>query len=366
MYFNNSGNRKGIGFQKENTPYNPHNKYVTVPDNWLCTHCGNNGHFKENWQDRVQSVQKNKVFTEKVTTKEGPVRGSTLQWIMDSGCSKHMIGSTMDFLSLKALQERNVSFEKWGGYILGNKVEFLSKVCTFTNLVTGEVVLVAKRYKNIYVADFESLQAGDMRCLKSVDDDAEHWHRILGHASFSLLNKLIQKDLVRALPNSRFTWTLFLRTKDETFEVFVAFVKKIQVKMELKVACIISDHGTKFDNAKFDESLLNKIPYELINGKKPKITHLRTFGCKCYVLNNGKDQLEKFDAKSDEGILLGYSPQSKAYKVYNKRAYCVEGSVHVLFNETPSSNKEGNSDDQDNEPLLVPGKYLMFQMGRLI
>nr|XP_009618787.1 uncharacterized protein LOC104110921 [Nicotiana tomentosiformis] len=39
----------------------------------------------------------------------------------------------------------------------GNKVEFVSKICTVTNLVTGEVVLVAKRYKNIYVTDFESL-----------------------------------------------------------------------------------------------------------------------------------------------------------------------------------------------------------------
>ena len=50
MYFNNSGNMQEIGFQKEKTPYNPYNKYVTVPDNWPCTHCGNNGHFKENCQ----------------------------------------------------------------------------------------------------------------------------------------------------------------------------------------------------------------------------------------------------------------------------------------------------------------------------
>jgi len=220
---------------------------------------------------------------------------------------------------------------------------------------------------------------------------------------------------------SRFTWTLFLRTKDETFEVFVAFVKKIQVKMESKVACIRSDHGTEFDNAKFDEfcsengithnfsaprtpqqngvvesknrtledmartmfidsgiaknfwaeavntacylvnrcmirSLLNKTPYELLNGRKPKLTHLRTFGCKCYVLNNGKDQLGKFDAKSDEGIFLGYSSQSKAYKVYNKRTQCVEESVHVIFNETLPSGEKSNKDDQASEPLLVPGE----------
>ncbi|XP_070003680.1 uncharacterized protein [Nicotiana sylvestris] len=53
MYLNNSENRQGIGFQREKTPYNPHNKYVTIPDNWLCTYCGNNGHFKENYQART-------------------------------------------------------------------------------------------------------------------------------------------------------------------------------------------------------------------------------------------------------------------------------------------------------------------------
>ncbi|XP_070057773.1 uncharacterized mitochondrial protein AtMg00300-like [Nicotiana tomentosiformis] len=89
-------------------------------------------------------------------------------------------------------------------YDKGNKVEFLSEVCTVTNLVTGEVVLVAKRYMNICVADFVSLQSSDMRCLKAVDDDAELWHRRLGHASFFFLNKLIQKGLVCGLQNSKF------------------------------------------------------------------------------------------------------------------------------------------------------------------
>ncbi|XP_019237318.1 PREDICTED: uncharacterized protein LOC109217516 [Nicotiana attenuata] len=42
MYWSNGGNRQGIGFQKAKTSYNPHSKYVTVADNRLCTHCGQN------------------------------------------------------------------------------------------------------------------------------------------------------------------------------------------------------------------------------------------------------------------------------------------------------------------------------------
>ena len=58
--------------------------------------------------------------------------------------------------------------------------------------------------------------------------------------------------------------------------------------------------------------LLMKTPYELIKGRKPNISHLRVFGCRCFIHNNGKDALGKFDPRSDEGIFTGYSLQSKA------------------------------------------------------
>jgi len=79
---------------------------------------------------------------------------------------------------------------------------------------------------------------------------------------------------------------------------------------------------------------LKKTPYELYKGRKPNISHLRVFGCKCLVLNNGKESLGKFDAKANETIFLGYSLQSKAYKVFNRRTLCVEESLHVVCDET--------------------------------
>jgi len=53
--------------------------------------------------------------------------------------------------------------------------------------------------------------------------------------------------------------------------------------------------------------ILNKTPYEFFKGRKPNISHLRVFVCKCFILNNGKDNIGKFDSKADEGIILGYS-----------------------------------------------------------
>ena len=37
--------------------------------------------------------------------------------------------------------------------------------------------------------------------------------------------------------------------------------------------------------------ILNKTPYELYKGRKPNISHLRVFGCKCFILNNSKANL---------------------------------------------------------------------------
>lgn len=54
-------------------------------------------------------------------------------------------------------------------------------------------------------------------------------------------------------------------------------------------------------------AMISKTPYELYKGRKPNIYHLRSFGCKCFVLNNEKHSLGKFDAKTDEAIFLGYA-----------------------------------------------------------
>jgi len=77
--------------------------------------------------------------------------------------------------------------------------------------------------------------------------------------------------------------------------------------------------------------ILKKNPYELFNGRKPNIVQLKMFGCKCYILNNGKENLIKFDEKADTGIFLGYSLSSHAYRVYKKRLMTVEKSFMLYL-----------------------------------
>ena len=60
--------------------------------------------------------------------------------------------------------------------------------------------------------------------------------------------------------------------------------------------------------------ILKKTPYELWKGRKPNIVFFHIFDYRCFILNNGKERLEKFDAKSDEAIFLVTSLLAKLLK----------------------------------------------------
>ncbi|GJV43984.1 putative ribonuclease H-like domain-containing protein [Tanacetum coccineum] len=76
----------------------------------------------------------------------------------------------------------------------------------------------------------------------------------------------------------------------------------------------------------------NKTPYELIIGRPPSISFMRPFGCHVTILNT-LDPLGKFDGKAEEGFLVGYSINSKAFRVFNSQTRKVEENLHVNFLE---------------------------------
>ncbi|GJT39138.1 putative ribonuclease H-like domain-containing protein [Tanacetum coccineum] len=69
----------------------------------------------------------------------------------------------------------------------------------------------------------------------------------------------------------------------------------------------------------------NKTSYELLFGYKP-------FGCHVTILDT-LSVLGKFNGKCDEGLLVGYSLNSKAFRVYNLVTKKVEVNLHVKFLE---------------------------------
>nr|GFC30434.1 hypothetical protein [Tanacetum cinerariifolium] len=73
-------------------------------------------------------------------------------------------------------------------------------------------------------------------------------------------------------------------------------------------------------------------PYELLHGRPPSIGFMRPFGYPVTILNT-LDSLGKFEGKVDEGFLVGYSVNSKAFRVFNSRTRIIQETLHVNFLE---------------------------------
>jgi hypothetical protein len=93
----------------------------------------------------------------------------------------------------------------------------------------------------------------------------------------------------------------------------------------ISIACYIS-------NRILLRSILHLTPFELCFGRQPSISHFRPFGCKCFILKRGN--LDKFESRSFDDILLGYTPHGRSYRVYNLETNTVVESYDVTFDET--------------------------------
>ncbi|GJT10965.1 putative ribonuclease H-like domain-containing protein [Tanacetum coccineum] len=203
----------------------------------------------------------------------------------------------------------------------------------------------------------------------------------------------------------RFSWVFFLAKKDETSGILTNFIIGIENQLNHKVKVIRCDNGIEFKNYEMNkfcgikgikrefsnartpqqnrvaerknrtlieaartilaDSLLpipfwaeavntacyvqnrvlvtkpyNKTPYELLLGRTPIVSFIRPFGYLVTILNT-LDHLGKFDGKANEGVLVSYSINNKAFRVYNHRTRIVEENLHVNFLEN-KPNAAGN------------------------
>ncbi|WVZ93354.1 hypothetical protein U9M48_039341, partial [Paspalum notatum var. saurae] len=111
-------------------------------------------------------------------------------------------------------------------------------------------------------------------------------------------------------------------------------------------------------NRLYPHCLLDKTPYELLNGRKPNISYFRVFGCKCYIYKK-RQRLGKFQRHCDIGYLFGYSSKSKAYRIFNEATGLVEETYDVEFDESNGS-QGAHVDvvDIDEEPLVEAMKNM--------
>nr|GFC43754.1 ribonuclease H-like domain-containing protein [Tanacetum cinerariifolium] len=105
----------------------------------------------------------------------------------------------------------------------------------------------------------------------------------------------------------------------------------------------------------------NKTPYELLHGRTPSIGFMRPFGCLVTIVNT-LDSLRKFKRKVDEGFLVGYSVNSKAFRVFNSRPQKAGEEVdqqYVLFPVWSSGSTNPQNNDED---VAFDGKEYDFDV----
>jgi len=106
-------------------------------------------------------------------------------------------------------------------------------------------------------------------------------------------------------------------------------------------------------NRSLTKSLSGKTPFEMWHGKKPRINHLRTFGCTAYAKIVGPG-VSKLTDRSVPGVFLGYEPGTKGYRVYDPIKDKLMVTRDVVFDETKPWNWEGNEGRATVEAATVP------------
>nr|GEU90331.1 Gag-Pol polyprotein [Tanacetum cinerariifolium] len=196
-------------------------------------------------------------------------------FIVDSGCTKHMTGN------LKLLCK---FVEKFLGTISFGNDQF-APILGYGDLVQGNVMINRVYYVeglNHNLFSVESTSSTPL-CLMAKATPTQAWlrHRRLSYLNFDYINLLSKNDIVIGLPKlkyakfasheligpmrvasingkkyilvivddySRYTWTLFLRSKDETPEVLKDFLTMIQRNLQALVITVRTDRGTEFLN----------------------------------------------------------------------------------------------------------------------
>ncbi|GKC40965.1 putative ribonuclease H-like domain-containing protein [Tanacetum coccineum] len=160
---------------------------------------------------------------------------------------------------------------------------------------------------------------------------------------------------------SRFSWVFFLATKDETNGILKSFITVVENLIDQRVKAKAVNTACYVQNMVLVTKPHNKTPYELFLGRKPALGFMRPFGCLVTILNT-IDHLGKFDGKADKRFFIGYSINSKAFRVFNSRYRIVEENLHVQFSEnTPNVAGSGPNWLFDIDALIESMNYNSWQ-----
>nr|GEX32950.1 retrovirus-related Pol polyprotein from transposon TNT 1-94 [Tanacetum cinerariifolium] len=152
---------------------------------------------------------------------------------------------------------------------------------------------------------------------------------------------------------SRFTWVKFLRSKDETSKFIIRFLKQIQVGLNKTVRYIRTDNGTEFINQTltayyesigiFHQKSIPRTPQQngivkrqnrtLVDAVKTILIFSKALMFLWEEAVATALRILELQPTADIGILVGYAPSRKGYKIYSKRTRRIMETIHIQFDE---------------------------------
>nr|GEV64771.1 uncharacterized mitochondrial protein AtMg00810-like [Tanacetum cinerariifolium] len=290
-------------------------------------------------------------------------------FIVDSGCSKHMTGNLKlltnfveKFLgSVKFKNDQIVPILGYGDLVQGAitikrvyyveglnhnlfsvgqfgdadlEVAFRKSTCYICDL-KGNDLLTVSRGTDLYSITLQDTSSPNPICLmaKPTSSQAWLWHRRLFHLNFNTIYLLSKNDIVIGLPKLKFvkdhlcyscmeflnkTLHTYFSSEGILHQTFVARTPEQNDVVERRNHTLVEDARTMLSAAKV-----------------PLFFWAEAIATTCFYLKPDGENLDKMKEKGDACIFVGYSTQSRAYKVFNKRTRVIVETIHVNFDELP-------------------------------
>ncbi|GJT44928.1 retrovirus-related pol polyprotein from transposon TNT 1-94 [Tanacetum coccineum] len=264
------------------------------------------------------------------------------------------------------------------------EVAFRKSTCYIRDL-KGNDLLTGSRGTDLYSISLQDSSTPNPICLMAKEQIVSSMLKFRQRSLCVLLVSWGKQKKVFHTKNTqlkrRYTWTHFLRSKDETPGVLIDFLTLVQRGLhaqktstartpkqngvvERRNRTLVEAARTMLSAAKVplffwaeaiatacftqNRSLViprhEKTPFHIINARKPSVMFFHIFGSLCYIVGDGEN-LDKMKEKGDACIFVGYSTQSKAYRVFNKRTRMIVETIHVNFDELPQMASDHVSSD---------------------
>nr|GFA58383.1 copia protein [Tanacetum cinerariifolium] len=314
-------------------------------------------------------------------------------WIIDSGCSKHMTGNRAlltNFVEkfLGTVRFGNNDFAMIDGYgdvIIGSmtikkvyyveglghnlfnvgqfcdkglEVAFRKSTC-FVRNEDGVDLLTSDRSSNLYTIALNKVESNSLTCLlaKASSSQSWLWHQRLSHLNFTTINNLVKNNLVQGLPKMKFE-------KDHL--CFACEQGKIHRKHHKSKTVFASNKPLYL----LYIDLCGPMRVQSINGKRYVLVVVDDYSRYTWRVrtDNGTEfknktlakffdeDVGKLKAKGDIGVFIGYSKESAAFKIYNKRTRKIHESVNVNFYEISEMDSKQFSLEPGLSKLIETGK----------